>query len=146
PSDMLRVGLKTDQYVRSRALREGVTAASQFQEGVDPITGETIPVNAPVSGKALRAAIRQIGQRTDDAGNRVPVPTRFRLVVPVGTAEDVQLSIALARGLATIQDGSFTYNAQGLKAFDSLGRISGIIEDEWLEEGFWYLVPEAGTT
>lgn len=146
PADMLRVGVKTDSYVVFRALRDGVTAASQLEEGVDPITGETIPANAPVSGEALRAAIRQIGQRTDADGNRVPVPSRFRLVVPVGTAEDVQLSIALARGLATIADGSLTYNASGLRSFDSLGRIAGVIESEWVADGYWYLVPEAGTT
>lgn len=146
PSDMLRVGLKTDQYVVFRALRDGVTSASALKAGVDPITGDTIPADAPISGAAIRAAIRQIGQRTDADGNRVPVPSRFRLVVPVGTAEDVQLSIALARGLATIQDGLLTYNASGLKAFDSLGRISGIIESEWVADGYWYLVPEKGTT
>lgn len=146
PADMLRVGVKTDSYVVFRALRDGVTAASQLEAGVDPITGETIPANAPVSGEALRAAIRQIGQRTDADGNRVPVPSRFRLVVPVGTAEDVQLSIALARGLATIADGSLTYNANGLRSFDSLGRIAGVIESEWVADGYWYLVPEAGTT
>ena len=146
PSDMLRVGVKTDSYVVFRALRDGVTADSQLEAGVDPITGDTIPANAPISGAALRAAIRQIGQRTDADGNRVPVPSRFRVVVPLGTAEDVQLSIALARGLATIQDGSLTYNANGLRAFDSLGRIAGIIESEWVEDGYWYLVPEAGTT
>lgn len=146
PSDMLRVGQKTDQFVRGRALREGTTAASQFIAGVDPITGDTLPVNAPISGAALRAAIRQIAQRTDADGNKVPVPARFRVVVPSGTAEDVQLSIALARGLATIQDGLLTYNANGLMAFDSLGRIRGVIEDEFLPAGYWYLVPEAGTT
>jgi hypothetical protein len=68
------------------------------------------------------------------------------VVVPVGTSEDVQLSIALARGLATVQDGSITYNANGLRSFDSLGRIAGIIESEWVADGFWYLVPEAGST
>lgn len=146
PGDMLRVGVKTDTFVVSRALRNGVTAASQFEESIDPITGATLPDNAPISGAALRAAIRQIGQRTDADGNRVPVPTRFRVVVPVGTSEDVQLSIALARGLATIQDGALTYNASGLRSFDSLGRIAGVIEDEFLEDGYWYLVPEAGTT
>lgn len=145
PSDMLRVGLKTDQYVVIRALIEGVTSASQFEAGADPITGEAIPVNAPISGKALRAAIRQISQRTDAEGNRVPVPSRFRVVVPVGTAEDVELSIALARGLATIQDGNLTYNASGLRSFDSLGRIAGIIESEFVEDGHWYLVPEASS-
>lgn len=146
PTDMLNVGRKTDQFVRSRALRQGVTAASQLQAGTDPITGDAIPANAPISGAALRAAIRQIGQRTDADGNRVPVPSRFRVVVPVGTAEDVELSIALARGLATIQDGLITYNASGLRAFDSLGRIAGVIEDEFVPDGYWYLVPESGTT
>lgn len=146
PSDMLRVGQKTDQFVRGRALREGTTAASQFVAGIDPITGDALPANAPISGAAIRAAIRQIAQRTDADGNKVPVPSRFRVVVPSGTAEDVQLSIALARGLATIQDGLLTYNANGLTAFDSLGRIRGVIEDEFLPAGYWYLVPEAGTT
>lgn len=146
PTDMFNVGTKTDFFVQSRALREGVTAASNLQAGTDPITGDAIPVNAPISGAALRAAIRQIGQRTDTDGNPVPVPSRFRVVVPMGTAEDVELSIALARGLATIQDGSITYNASGLRSFDSLGRIAGVIEDEFVEDGYWYLVPEAGTT
>lgn len=146
PNDMLRVGVKTDQYVVIRALKEGVTAASQFEAGTDPITGEAIPANAPISGPALRSAIRQIAQRTDSEGNRVPVPARFRVVVPVGTAEDVQLSIALARGLATIQNGLITYNAAPLLGFDTLGRIAGIIESEFVADGFWYLVPESGTT
>lgn len=146
PTDMLNIGQKTDTFVRGRALREGVTAASQFVAGEDPITGDTLPVNAPISGAALRAAIRQIAQRTDADGNKVPVPRRFRVVVPAGTAEDVELSIALARGLATIQDGSLTYNASAIRSFDSLGRIAGVIEDEFLDDGYWYLVPEAGTT
>lgn len=146
PNDMFNVGVKTDFFVQSRALREGVTAASQLEAGVDPITGNTIPVNAPISGEALRAAIRQIAQRTDADGNKVPVPSRFRVVVPTGTAEDVELSIALARGYATIQNGSIVYNAGVLRSFDSLGRIAGVIEDEFLEDGYWYLVPEAGTT
>lgn len=146
PTDMMNVGRKTEQYVVIRALLEGVTAASELQAGVDPITGETVPANAPVSGASLRAAIRQIGQRVDADGNRVPVPARFRLVVPVGTAEDVELSIALARGLATIQDGLLTYNASSTRSFDSLGRIAGIIESEFVEDGAWYLVPEKGTT
>lgn len=145
PADMLKVGIKTDQYVVIRALIAGVTSASNLDAGTDPITGATIPVNAPISGAALRAAIRQIGQRTDADGNKVPVPRQFRVVVPSGTAEDVELSIALARGLATIQNGLLTYNASGLRPFDSLGRIAGVIESEFVADGFWYLVPEASS-
>lgn len=146
PADMLKVSLKTEQYVVFRALRDGVTSASELIAGVDPITGDAVLPNAPISGASLRAAIRQIGQRTDADGNPIPVPRRFRVVVPVGTAEDVELSIALARGLATIQDGSLTYNANAIRSFDSLGRIAGVIESEFVADGFWYLVPEAGQT
>lgn len=146
PTDMLNVARKTEQYVVIRALVEGVTATSQLVAGADPITGDAIAPNAPISGAALRAAIRQIGQRVDAQGNRVPVPARFRVVVPVGTSEDVELSIALARGLATIQDGLLTYNAASIRSFDSLGRIAGVIESEFVADGSWYLVPEKGTT
>lgn len=144
PQDMLRVGVKTDQYVVIRALTEGVTDASALQGGVDPISAEEIAPNAPVSGAALRRAIREISQRVDEDGNRVPVPARFRLVVPVGTTEDIELSIALARGLMTIQDGLRTYNGANLPG-DTLGRIAGIIESEFVEDGHWYLVPEASS-
>ncbi len=144
PQDMLRVGQKTDQYVVIRALTEGVTAASSFATATDPISGEDLPANAPVSGKALRAAIRQISQRTDADGNRVPVPARFQLVVPVGTSQDVELSIAIARGLMAIQDGNLTYSGANLPG-DTLGRIGGIIESEFVEDGAWYLVPEASS-
>jgi hypothetical protein len=144
PQDMLRVGLKTDQYVVIRALVEGVTADSELEAGVDPITGDAVPANAPISAAALRLAIRQIGLRTDADGNRVPVPARFRLVVPIGTAQDVEFAIALARGIATIQNGSIVYNAANLPG-DSLGRISGVIESEFVEDGAWYLVPEASS-
>jgi hypothetical protein len=144
PNDMLRVGTKTDQYVVIRALTEGVTAASELDAGVDPITGDAVPANAPISAAALRLAIRQIGQRTDAEGNRVPVPARFRLVVPIGTGQDVEFAIALARGIATIQNGSIVYNAANLPG-DSLGRISGVIESEFVADDSWYLVPEAGS-
>ena len=146
PTDMMKVARKTEQYVVIRALIEGVTAASQLKAGKDPITGKTIPANAPISGESLRAAIRQIGERRDADGNKVPVPTGFRVIVPVGTSEDVELSIALARGLATIQNGLLTYNAASIRSFDSLGRIKGVIESEFVADGHWYLVPESGTT
>src|SRR5690606_31856907 len=107
---------KTAQYVIIRALIEGVTAASELQAGTDPITGDPVAANAPISGAALRAAIRQSGQRTDAGGNRIPVPSRFRVVVPVSTSEDVELSTALARGLATIQDALLTYNASAIRS------------------------------
>lgn len=146
PEDMLRVGRKTDQYVRGRALREGTTTDSQLDAGTDPITGNSVPANSPLTGEALRVGMRQIAQRTDADGNRVVLPSRFRLVVSAGAGEDAELAIAMARGLVSIQDGLLTYSAASTRAFDTLGRIRGVIEDEFLADGEWYLVPEAGTT
>lgn len=145
PNDMLRVGLKTDQYVVIRALTSGVTSASAILPGTDQITGKEITANAPLSGEALRVAIRQIGQRKDAEGVRVPTPSRFYLVVPEGTGQDAEFAIALARGAVSIQDGSITYNAANLPG-DTLGRIAGVIESEFVADGAWYLVPANGTT
>lgn len=144
PGDMLKVGVKTDAFVVSRALTSGVTSNSQLTSATtDPVSGDAIPANPLISGKALRAAIRVIAGRKDADGNKIPLPSGFHVVVPSGTAEDVQMSIALARGTATIVDGSIIYNAAGLRAFDSLGRIKGVIEDEFLDADHWYLVPDA---
>jgi len=146
PTDMLRVGRKTDQYVRGRALRQGTTAASQLQAGTDIITDKAVPVNSPLTGEALRVGMRQIGQRVDSEGNRVNLPSRLRLVVSAGAGEDAEFAIAQARGLVSLQDGLLTYSAASTRAFDTLGRIRGVIEDEFLADGEWYLVPEDGTT
>jgi hypothetical protein len=144
PGDMLTVGRKTDQYIVIRALKEGVTAASALEADTDFISGDSVPVNSPPTPAALRVAIRQIGRRTDSEGNRVPIPSRFYLVVPTGDAESVEYSIALARGVISIQDGSTV--VRPVAGADNLSRIAGVIESEFVADGFWYLVPAAGTT
>lgn len=146
PADMLKIGRKTDQFVRGRALREGTTAASQLKAGKDLITEKPIPANAPISGEALRVAISQIGKRKDAQGNKVLTPSRFQLVVSAGEAENAKFAIARAQGLVEIQNGLLKYSAASTNKFDTLGRIRGVIEDEFLEDGEWYLVPEKGTT
>lgn len=146
PQDMLNVGVKTDHYVVIRALINGVTAASELVTGTDFITGEDVPADSPATPAALRVAIRQINARTDADGNRVPTPARFKLVVAQGAAEGIEWSLGLARGLFSVQDGLIQYRpAVGANA-DPLGRITGVIESEFITGDAWYLVPEAGTT
>lgn len=142
PSDMLKVGVKTDEFVRIRALVEGVTTASEFVAGEDFISGETVPADAPPTAAALRVAIRQINDRTDANGARVPTPARFNLVVAQGMSDQVEYGIGLARGLFQVQDGNLTYRAPvGIP--DPLARITNVIESEFVTGNEWYLVPEA---
>ena len=151
PGDMLKVGQKTDQYVVIRALKQGVTSASQFVAGdTDYISGVTVGANPLPTPEALRIAIRRIGKRTDSQGVRVPIPSSFYLVVPIGTAESIQWNIDLARGLVSLTNGAtaarqLRYDTPST-ASDVLGRITGIIESEFVTGNFWYLVPAAGTT
>lgn len=145
PNQMLEVGRKTDEYVRIRALTSGVTSASKVTADTDFITGETVPDNPLLTPAALRVAIRQIGKRTDSRGVRIPIPSGFHLVVPVGAKESAQWAIGLATGAIQVQDGLVTYRMPSTPA-DPLGRISGIIESEFVEDGHWYLVPNKGTT
>lgn len=145
PDQMLEVGRKTDEFVRIRALVEGVTSNSQVEAGEDFITGEAVTANPALTPSSLRVAIRQIGTRTDSRGVRIPIPSGFHLVVPVGVKESAEWAIGLATGAIQVQDGLVTYRMPSTPA-DPLGRISGIIESEFVEEGHWYLVPNKGTT
>lgn len=143
PGDMLNVGLKTDEFVVFNALVDGATADSQMTGGDDLITGDTIPPNAPFSAAAVRVALRNIAERTDDSGNRIPVAPRYRVVVPLGEGDTVQWMLDEASRIIRIQDGLITYGAPGS---GGLNRIAGVIESEFIPAGSWYLVPDAGST
>src|SRR5699024_11084714 len=84
PNDMHTIGRKTDEYVRIRALTQGLTSASQVVAGNDFITGEDVTANPALTPSALRVAMRQIGDRTDANGVRIPIPAGFYLVVGNG--------------------------------------------------------------
>lgn len=145
PNDMLAVGRKTDEYVRIRALKNGVTSASALQAGEDFVSEEAVTVNNAPTPAALRVAIRQIGQRTDSDGVRIAIPRNFYLVVGRGMSESIEWALGLAKGAFQIQDGLVTSRIPSAPA-DPINRISGIIESQFVDDGAWYLVPAAGTT
>ena len=145
PNDMLAVGRKTDEYVRIRALKNGVTSASALQAGEDFVSEEAVTVNNAPTPAALRVAIRQIGQRTDSDGVRIAIPRNFYLVVGRGMSESIEWALGLAKGAFQIQDGLVTSRIPSAPA-DPINRISGIIESQFVEDGAWYLVPAKGTT
>lgn len=143
PNDMLNVGLKTDEFVVFRALVDGATAASQVTGGTDLITGETITPNPAFSAAAVRVALRNISERTDDQGNRIPLAPRYRVVVPLGEGDTAQWMLDEAARIIRIQDGNILYGPPGS---GGLNRIAGVIESEFITDGTWYLVPDAGST
>jgi hypothetical protein len=145
PGDMLTVGQKTDNHVVFRALKNGVTNASRIAAGTDFISGGTVTVNNAVTPAALRVGIRQIGQRTDADGNRVPIPARMYLVVGIGQSESILWDLSIARGIVTVQNGNLVAQPSNAPA-DPLNRIAGIIETDEIADNSWYLVPAKGTT
>lgn len=145
PGDMLRVGQRTEQYVVFRALKNGVTSASQLDADTDFISGETVKATSPATPAALRVAVRQVGQRTDADGNRVPIPASFYLVVGLGQSESILWDMSLARGIVSVQNGNLVQRPTNAPA-DPLNRIAGIIETDEIADNAWYLVPAKGTT
>lgn len=144
PNDMLRVGTKTDEFVVYSALVDGSDATSQLQGGlVDRITGLEVPADAEISAAAIRVALREVSLRTDEDGNRIPAATSYKVVVPLGTGDDVQWMLDEANRIISIESGNITYGSPGT---GGLNRISGVIESEFVPDGAWYLVPDAGTT
>lgn len=146
PQDMLNVGVKTDAYVVYRALTQGVTAASQLIGGTAPITGATVPVNAPASADAVRQGLWEISQRTDADGNRIPLASRYYIIVGIGQGEALELDLELAKSLRTITVGDFEYAAPASFKGGVLSRVAGVLESEYLPDSdHWYAVPAAGT-
>jgi hypothetical protein len=144
PGDMLNVGVKTEEYVVHRALVNGVTNTQQLAAGTDYVTGTTVAANNDLTPAAIRVALAQLAARVDSNGYRIPLASSYYLVVPLGQADAINWMIDQARALATIQDGNLVYRKAGS---DPLGRIAGIIEDEWITDlDSWYMVPAAGTT
>lgn len=144
PRDMLEIGLDTDDFVVFRSLVDGVNATSQQTAGAAPISGAAVPINAPVSPDAIRLALSQIAQRTDAAtGRRIPLARSYYVVVPMGMGESVEVALEIARNIISIDDGSIRY---GGPTQGNLSRITGVIESEWIPDGYWFLVPAAGTS
>lgn len=144
PDDMLRTGLKTDEYVVFSALVDGVTSASAITGGTDFVSGTTVPPNPDISAAAIRVALSNIAARTDADGNRIPLATRYRIVVPIGQKDQVDWMLQEAARIVSIQDGVITYGPPGA---GGLNRIAGVIESEFITDtDSWYLVPDAGTT
>src|SRR5690625_7803654 len=130
---MLRVGQKTDEYVRIRALIQGTTDASKLANETDTdfISGEEVVRDNILTPAALRVAIRQIGKRTDDSGVRFPIPRSFQLVVARGMRESAEWAIGLAQGMMQVQDGVATYRTPSVPA-EPVCRLGAMIDYELL--------------
>lgn len=146
PQDMLDVGLATDEFVVLRALTQGVTVASRLAAGTDNITGDSIPVNAPASAAAIRVALRQIGARTDAEGNKVGLASRYYVVTALGEGDGLQWDLDVARNISgltqTVTSGDL--EVRPVPGGGGIGRIAGVLESEFVQSGYWYLVPAAG--
>lgn len=143
PNDMLNVGLKTDEFVVFRALVDGAVAGSQITGGEDLLTGDVIPPNPEFSAAAVRVALRNISQRVDQDGTRIPLAPRYRVVVSLGEKDTVEWMLQEAARITSVQSGLITYGPPGS---GGLNRIAGVLESEYVPSGSWYLVPDAGTT
>jgi hypothetical protein len=149
PGDMLQIGLDTEEFLIFRALIDGSTSASHLLGGTVQTTGAVIPANAPISADAFRQGFVEIAKRVDIHGRQIPLASSYYVVVPLGYADQVELELAKARSLVQVTQGNFIFGP-GSVPLGALGRITGVIETEWVTVSGsnvpWYLVPAAGTT
>lgn len=147
PDDMLQVGLDTDEFLVFQALQDGMGTNRQLAAGTAPVSGATVPANAPFSIDALRLALSQITQRTLN-GRKVTLANSYYVVVATGMGEIVETELdkaKLLRQIVTPTGGSDFY--YGAPSLGNLGKIAGAIESEWIDDAdAWYVVPAAGTS
>lgn len=150
PNDMLQIGLDTDEFLVFQALQDGAAASAartSLKGGVAPISGATVPANAPFSIDALRVALREITLRK--VGDRkVTLASSYYIVVASGMGEIVEAELEKAKLFREQrdQDGSQTF-VYGAPSLGNLGKITGVIESEWIDDtDAWYVTPAAGTS
>lgn len=147
PGDMLEIAQNTEDFLVFNALVDGSTAASRLNAGTAPISGASIPVNAPFSVDALRLGFQQIVQRKV-AGNNVVLAPSYYIVVAPGAGDGVEALIEQARRLREVRDtnGNVT-SVYAAPSEGTLGRVAGVIESPWITDtDAWYVTPAAGST
>lgn len=151
PNDMLQIGLDTDEYLVFQALQDGATASAArtaLKAGVAPISGKAVTANAKFSIDALRLGLSQVTLRKVN-GRTVTLASSYWLVVAPGMGETAEAEIAKAKQLRTVEepgDGGKVF-AYGAPPVGNLGKITGVIESEWIENpDAWYVTPAAGTS
>lgn len=148
PGDMLEIALDTEEFLVFQALQDGVNSTSQLvAEAKAPITGVAVPPNAPFSIDALRSGLAQITRRKV-ADRKVTLASSYYVVVASGMGETVEAAIDKARQLREERDTNgnttFVYSAP---AQGNLGKITGVIESEWITDSdAWYVVPAANSS
>lgn len=135
PESMRQIALDTDEYEVWNALISGVGDPEQLDGGTIPIEGVTVLPNAAISREALIRAIIELGERTIN-GRKVSVSGGYKLIVPSGTEEAVQLAL-FTLSLTEIQNGSKLFTVNG---YDPLTGIT-VIGSEFVAAGAWYLIP-----
>lgn len=135
PESMRNIALDTDEWEVWNALVTGVTSAEQLDGGTIPVEGVTVLPNAAISREALIRAIIELGQREIN-GRKVSVSGGYKLIVPSGTEESVQLSL-FTLSLSEITSGARLFTVNG---YDPLTSIT-VIGSEFVADGSWYLIP-----
>jgi hypothetical protein len=148
PGDMLTIALDTDEFLVFQALQDGVTAGNQLKAGTAPVTGGTVTANAKFSVDALRVGLNQIANRKVNNRKVVLAPSYY-IVVSSGMGEIVEAELEKAKLFRQMEEpgtGSRTF-VYGAPSLGNLGKITGVIESEWIENpDSWYVVPAAGST
>ncbi len=148
PDAMLQIALDTDEALVMDALQLGASSTTHQTAGTAPISGATVPANAPFSIDALRLALSQVAARVDAYGNPIQLANSYYIVVRTGLGESVQAALDFARQLNGVRQdiagGQLIYGGlpQG-----NLGRVTGVIESPWITDAdAWYVVPAAGSS
>lgn len=142
PGEMIEAILDTQEFVIYNTLINGVTSASGLQAATTP-SGASVPVNSAFNRDALIAAFIQAGQRKVN-GRNVPLASSYYLVVASGAG--VNAEFELNKRLVGMSNGSAPQYDYSVVEENYAGRVAGVIEAEWVQSGYWYLVPAAGTT
>ena len=134
--------LEREEYDAWQGLVDFIDVPANHLVAGESLLGENVVADAPLSRAALAVALRQAANRTID-GRKVSV-SAYNLIVPTGAGDDARFllnTLSLA-GLEQT-DGSQT-QILSVNGYNPLGRISGVVETDYLAGSAWALIPAKG--
>lgn len=138
PSQLREIALDTEW----NEVGEAIVGATQTLPSVTLPDGTVVPANAPVSAKAIMAAIQALGERKVH-GRKIGSLSGYNVVVPVGKKIALEYDIRMALGITAILPGS-AGGAMTIGPDNSVLNTIEIIEHDKATGANWFLYPKPG--
>lgn len=134
--------LQREEYDAWQGLVDFIDVPENHLVAGESLIGEAVPADAPLSRAALAVALRQATNREIE-GRKVSVSS-YNLIVPTGAGDDARFFLNTLSLTGLEQTSGLQTQILSVNGYNPLGRISGVVETDYLTDSQWALIPAKG--